>query len=194
MLDLYYNFFQRFCDVNKIGELEMNAESLYLALSEKKLCDCIREESKHEWELLKTEDCTDDFTANATPNFFPRTCCTQHKKHDKREPGLFKEEPRCTEKMCLCSKTFFCYDSNSNNNKFSSRCSNKKTLEDCGDGPMAKYRKVLDELVNVTSTNGGFRTVHHSVATYEQTKKGLSYFYPNVIVDVDGIHTRPLNF
>ena len=42
---------------------------------------------------------------------------------------------------------------------------------------MAKYRKVLDEFINVTSTNGGFRTVHHSVATYEQTKKGLSYFY-----------------
>ena len=60
-------------------------------------------------------------------------------------------------------------------------------------GPMAKYRKVLDEFINVISTNRGFRTVHHSVATYEQTKKGLSYFYPKRIVDVDGIHTRPLS-
>ena len=51
-------------------------------------------------------------------------------------------------------------------------------LEDCSDGPMAKYRKVLDEFINVTSTNRGFRTVHHSAATYEQTKMGLSYFYP----------------
>ena len=41
---------------------------------------------------------------------------------------------------------------------------------------MAKYRKVLEEAVNVTSTNRGFRTIQHSVATYEQTKKGLSYF------------------
>ena len=36
---------------------------------------------------------------------------------------------------------------------------------------MAKYRKALDEINNVTSTNRGFRTVHHSVATYELTKK-----------------------
>ena len=58
---------------------------------------------------------------------------------------------------------------------------------------MAKYRKVLDEFLNVTSTNRGFRTVHHSVATYEQTKRGLSYIYPKKNVDPDGIHTRPLN-
>ena len=58
---------------------------------------------------------------------------------------------------------------------------------------MAKYRKVLDEFVNLTSTNRGFATVHHSVATYEQTKKGLSYFYPKRIVDADGIHTRLLS-
>ena len=58
---------------------------------------------------------------------------------------------------------------------------------------MPKYRKVLDEFVNVTSTNRGFRTVHHSVATYEQTKKGLSSFYPKRIVHADGIHTRPLS-
>ena len=57
---------------------------------------------------------------------------------------------------------------------------------------MARYRKFLDEFVNVTSTNRGFRTVQHSVATYEQTKKALSYFYPKRIVDADGIHTRPL--
>ena len=193
MLELYYNFFERFCDVNKFEELEMDTDSLYLALSEKELYDCIREESKAEWRLLRTKDCRDDFTANATTNFFPRTCCTKHIKHDKREPGLFKEEFRCTEMLCLCSKTYCCYDSNSNKYKFSSKGLNKRTLEDCGDGPMPKYRKVLDEFINVTSTNRGFRTVHHSVATYEQTKKGLSYFYPKRIVDTDGIHTRPLN-
>ena len=58
---------------------------------------------------------------------------------------------------------------------------------------MAKYRKVLDEFANVTSTNRGFRSVQHSVATYEQTKKGLSYFYIKRIVAADGIHTRPLS-
>ena len=188
-LELHYNFFERFRDVNKFEELEVGTDSLYLTLSEKELYDCIREESKAEWELLRTEDCKDDFTANARTNFFPRTCCTQHMKHDKREPGLFKEEFRCREILCLRSKTYCCYDSNSNKYRFSRNGLIKRTLEDCGDGPMAKYRKVLDEFFNITSTNRGFRTVHHSVATYGQTKKGLSYFYLNIFADVDGIHT-----
>ena len=176
MLELYYNFFERFCDVNKFEELETDTDSLYLALSEKELYDCIREESKVEWKSMGTEDCKDDFTANPTTNFFHRTCCAKHKIHDKREPGLFKEEFRCTEMLCWCSKTYCCYDSNSNKHKFKSKGLNKRTLEDCGDGPMAKYRKVLDEFIKVTSTNRRFRTVHHSVATYEPTKKGVSFF------------------
>ena len=32
MLELYNNFFERFCDVNKFEELEMDTDSLYLAL------------------------------------------------------------------------------------------------------------------------------------------------------------------
>ena len=31
----------------------------------------------------------------------------------------------------------------------------------------------------------------HSVATYEQTKKGLFYFYPKRLVEENGIHTKP---
>ena len=186
-LELYYNFFERFCDVNKIEELERDTVSMYLALSETELYDCIREQ------LMRTEDCKNDFTATAATDLFPRTCCAKQKKHDKREPGLFKEEFRCTEMFCLCSKTYCCYDSNSHKYKVSSKSSNKRTLEDCGDGLMAKYRKVLDEFSNVTSTNKGFRTVHHSVATYDQTKNELSYLYLKKIVDVDGIRTRPLN-
>ena len=78
-------------------------------------------------------------------------------------------------------------------NKFSSKGLYKRILEECGHGgPMSKYRKVLVEAVNVTSTNRGFRTIQHSVATYEQTKKGLSYFYPRRIEEEDVIHTKPL--
>ena len=47
----------------------------------------------------------------------------------------------------------------------------KGVLEQSGDGLLEKYRKVLNEEVNVTSNNRGFRTNNHSVATYEQVKK-----------------------
>ena len=58
---------------------------------------------------------------------------------------------------------------------------------------MAKYRQVLDEAVNLKSTNRGFKTINHAVVTYEQLKKGLSYFYPKREVEGDGIHTEPVN-
>ena len=33
ILELYFNFFDRYCDVTKFGELEMDTDLLYLALS-----------------------------------------------------------------------------------------------------------------------------------------------------------------
>ena len=131
-----------------------------------------------EWQRLLSSDCVDSLTADAVANFFTRTRCVKHKQHDKRDPGLFKEEFRCTEMLYLCSKTYCYYDVTSNKLKFSSKGLLKRVLEESGDGPLEKYRRVLNEKVNVTSNNRGFRTNNHSVATYEQVKKGLSYFYP----------------
>ena len=90
MVELYYNFFTRFCDVNKFEELEKDTDSLYLALAEKELEDCIRPGMRAEWQRLRSNDCVDNFTADAVANFVHRTCCVKHKQHDEREPGLFK--------------------------------------------------------------------------------------------------------
>ena len=193
MLELHYNIFDTFCDVNKFEELEMDTDSLYLALAEENLYDCIKLDKRIAWEKMRDHDCRDSFKADAKSNFFPRTCCSTHKKHDKREPELFKAEFRCTEMPCLCSKTYCCYDNKSDKFNFSSKGLNKRVPEDSGDGPMSKYRRVLDEAINLTSTNRGFRTINHMVATYEHTKKELSYFYPKRQVQDDGIHTKPLN-
>ena len=95
--------------------------------------------------------------------------------------------------LCLSSKTYCCYDKQTNKYKFSSKGLKKRILEDCGDGPMSKYRKVLEEAVNVTSTIREFRTIRHSVATYKQTQKRLPYFHPKRIVEEDGIHTKLLH-
>ena len=191
MLELCYNFFKIFRDTDKYEELEMDTDSLYLALTEENWEDIILPENRAEWQQLRSKDCPDNFTANVTNNFFPRTCCNDHKKHDKREPGLFKEEFKCAEMLWLWSKTYCCYDKRTNKYKCSSKGPNKRTLEECG--PMSKYRKVLEVVVNVTSTNGGFRTIQQSVATYEQTKIRLSYFCPKRIVEEDWIHTKPLH-
>ena len=92
MLELYYYFFDEFCDVNKFEELEMDTDSLYLALVEENLYDCIKPDKRAAWEKMRENDCRDSFKADAKSNIiFPRTCCSTHKNYDKREPALFKE-------------------------------------------------------------------------------------------------------
>ena len=100
MLELYYNFFKKFCDTEKYEELEMDTDSLYLALSEENLEDIILPEKRNEWEAIRSQDFTDTLNANATGNF-PKTCCTAHKKHDRESRDYLKENsgvPKC----CVC--------------------------------------------------------------------------------------------
>ena len=142
---------------------------------------------------MRENGCRDFFNPDAKSNFFPRTFCSIHNKHNKYEPRLFMEEFRCTEMLCFCSKTYCCYDNKTDIFKFRCKGLSKRALEESGDGPMSKYWRVLDEAINLTSTIRGFRTINHMVATYEQTKKGLCYFYPKIQVQDDGIHTKPLS-
>ena len=79
----------------------METDSVYLALAHENLYGCIRPAKKQEWEALRQRDCNDSFQADNIRNFFPRKCCFKHRKHDKREPGLLKEEFRCTELISL---------------------------------------------------------------------------------------------
>ena len=55
MLELYYNYFKKFCDTEKYEELEVDTGSLYLALSEEKLEDIILPEKRNEWKQYVRE-------------------------------------------------------------------------------------------------------------------------------------------
>ena len=103
---------------------------------------------KQELDSFQSGDCVADFSAKSTKEFFPPTCCTKHKKHDKQELVLLNEVFFFTEMVCLCCRTYCCCDSQSNKLKFSIlvKSLNEKTLADCGDGPMSKYHKVLERL------------------------------------------------
>ena len=71
MLELHYIFFTKLCDVSKFEELEMDTDSLYLALAEKEPEDCIGLEMRAEWQMLPLNDCVGSFTADTVANFFP---------------------------------------------------------------------------------------------------------------------------
>ena len=52
MLELYYNFFKKFCDTDKYQELEMDSNSLHLVLSEEILEDVILPKKRAECDQL----------------------------------------------------------------------------------------------------------------------------------------------
>ena len=79
---------------------------------------------------MRSNDCKNFFHANSASKFIPKTCCGKYVKNDKREPGLLKEVFRCTEMLCLCSKTYCCYNSVMNKTKFSSKGLSKSVLEE----------------------------------------------------------------
>ena len=94
--------------------------------------------------------------------------------------------------LCPSSKTYCWYDDLSKTFKFSSKTLNERVLEHKRDCPLDKNHPVLDE-VNNTPTNRGFCTKNYTVATYEQVKKGLSYYNPKTFVESDGLRTQPPN-
>ena len=65
-------------------------------------------------------------------------------------------------------RRYSCYDVTSNNLKLSSNGLNKPVVEESGDVLLEKYRRVLNEKVNVNSNNRVFRTTNQSVATFRQ--------------------------
>ena len=115
----------------------MDTDSLYLALAHDSLEDCIKPDMREVWNI-RMNDCSNTFAADYSNKLFPRICCSKHIKHDRREPGLFEEEFRCTETICLCSKTYCCFDQSTDKIKFSSKGLNKRTLEESGTGPLEK--------------------------------------------------------
>ena len=88
--------------------------------------------------------------------------------------------------LCLCKETYCCFDRKSNKYKLSSKGLKKELWLPVEMDPCQSIAVI------VTSTTSRFRTMKHSVATYEQTKQWLSYFYPKRFVEEDGIHTKAL--
>ena len=167
--------------------------SLYLASSKQDLYDFIRTAMKNMWSSLRSGDCRDESSANSQTNSFPRTCCAKHKNHDGRGPGLFKVKFGCTEMICLCSKRHCCYESQANKIKFTIKGLTEKNVGRQWWWSHVQILRRFGKYFRITSTNTVFSRIQHGIATYEQTKVGLSYFYPKRNVRQDGMHTRLLN-
>ena len=175
MLEFYYDFVDKFCDRRDFEVLQMDTDSLYMALSSDDFDEIVRPELK---ELYKDEKknwlVTDEYS--------------------KRVPGLFKPEFKGKRMIALTSKCYFADNGNSGAGasqesipKFSckgvSRRQNKMSWE--------RYKNALFGALDKV-TNIGFRKKENHILTYEKTKLGLSAYYDKRIVHEDGIHTSCL--
>ena len=171
MLEFYYDFVDKFCDRRDFEVIQMDTDSLYMALSTDNFDSAVRPEMK---ELYKDEK--------------PKWLVTD--EYSKRVPGLFKPEFKGKRMIALTSKCYFA-DNGENGvggiPKFSckgvSRRQNKMSWE--------RYKNALFGALDKV-TNVGFRKKENHIVTYEQTKLGLSAYYDKRIVHEDGIHTSCL--
>ena len=140
-----------------------------LLLSQKELEKCKPPEMKAERERLRTKDCKSIFKANSVGNFCLPNSLSEVKKHVKRKSGLFKDYYRCIEMFFVCGKTYYIYDTTLNNFEVSSKSCIQPVLEHSSDRCLEKYRCIVDNGIEIMSTNTGSRAKHHAVAAYEQS-------------------------
>ena len=191
MLELYCNFFDRFFDVDKFEELEIATDSFYLELA--KTCtialDLLKRKNGRPCERRTVMTFSEPIPRTIV---LQRACCSKHKKHDKRETGLFKKNSDVPKWFVSAAKLIVATMPSLTNTILVAKVRTKETLDETGDGPMEKYWRVIEEVINFMSTSRGIRVLNHRVGTYEQTMKGLSYFYPKQTVLADGNHIEPL--
>ena len=94
-------------------------------------------------------------------------------------------------KLCLCSKTYCCYDFLSNKLILSCEVLNKLTIKGSGEVTIADYRKLLDGTESVTSTNCRISTKNLCVAFHEH-KKRIIFSVPKRRVQSERIQTLRL--
>ena len=174
MLEFYYHCIDHFLDRADYELLEMDTDSLYMALAGDSVEELVKRERKEEFELAKS-------------TWFPRRDTPENAAYDKRTPGLFKVEWSGQGFVGLNSKTYYCWGEEKD--KYSCKGISKKNNTINKD----KYLKVLKTGESESGENRGFRILNNKVLTYSQFRLGFSYFYAKRKVLADGITTIPLD-
>jgi hypothetical protein len=176
MLQFYYDCIDKYLDRSDFQYIEMDTDSAYMALT-------------GDFENIIKPELQEEFKKEQY-KWFPRTDTEEHKKLDKRTPGLFKIEYEGEGMVALCSKTYYVWGHKKN--KVSS-----KGLQKRGNSEVLTKERYLQCLFNretIDGTNKGFRFVEKTMKTYEQNKIGLTPIYTKGVVMEDGIHVRPIKF
>ena len=172
MLSFYYDFLDHFIDRRHFQLIQMDTDSLYIALAAESIDELIKPSLTEEYNRVKF-------------NWLPRPDSI----FDKRTPGLFKKEFEGDVMVALCSKMYCIENKQHNKSKFSCKGINKKQMEH----PIDMYKHVLDTHKTETGVNKGIRLHNNTLQSYTQTKASFTYFYPKRKVLEDGNNTTYLD-
>ena len=193
MLKFYFDFLDHFFSRQDFCLIETDTDSFYLDFSAKNLEDIVKPDLKEElrqnvYHWLPAPTCPAHRHLHDGGD--GRTCCQQFYLYDKKTPGKFKLEFEGDKMIALYSKSYIVSFKETGQNKLSSKGLSHKQNN-------LLFQNYLDTMLSKKSQRGqniGFRlNPNHQLCTYQQTKRGLVFFYPKRKVLADGISTVPLD-
>lgn len=189
MLSFYFDFLMVHVDKNDFEFLQMDTDSAYFALSAPTLFDAIKPSKKAEFYQSLHENCSDNVrpVADGKTVWFPRECCSKHKRYDSRTGGLMKLECHADHFIGLCSKAYLAVNSLSGMVKYSLKGVNKNMYD-----PSKYFEQVLKDKNYQTKQNKGIRVYHNQIFSYQQIKCAFTYLYCKREILSDGLHSKPL--
>ena len=166
MLEIYYDFLDKYFSRQDFELCYMDADSFYLVVSGDSLDEIVRPEMRQGYEADKKNWlATDKFT--------------------ERTPGLFKPEFVGTRSVWLTAKCYLVQNEANEDDKYKCKFDSKKH----NDLHFQRYKNVLDVFLKTRrdteleekdidkAKNVGFRVYGQGVVTYEQNKLRLSAYY-----------------
>ena len=169
MLEFYYDFLDVYFERRDFELIQMDTDSMYMALSGPNLDELVKPPLREE------------YYRSGKAKFLSTS------KHHDRTPGLFKAEFLGTRMIALTSKCYYGEHQETLKKKFSCKGVNKRQNE----MDWNRYFEALKGSTDI-ATNTGFRIREHEIVTYTQNKLALSAYYDKRRVLEDGIHTEPL--
>ena len=166
MLSLYYDVIDKYISRDDFNIVEMDTDSLYMAISADTIEEVVKPDLLSEWVASKHK-------------WFPRTDTEENIQFDKRTPGLFKVEWSGDAFIGLNSKSYYCHNHNGKDKYSSNGISRTIPLS------MEDYLNVLDKKSIPSQTNKGFIFRDNKMLSYDVRKDGLThkYFKQKVISD-----------
>jgi hypothetical protein len=171
MLEFYYDCIDFYLDRSDYQAIQMDTDSMYLALSDTSFDKLVKPELMVEYQAKKQ-------------TWFGRKDTVENEMFDRRTPGLFKMEYSGTGIIALSSKMYYAFGET---DKMSSKGLNKKQ----NDLTKERYLAALHGDSAQVFKNRGFRVKDNKMTTYSMNKYGMRIF--NDKLKRVGFNTFPID-